>query len=106
MLRLDGDPLADAGRVDLVADGDDAARQLVPEDHRLLDDEVADPAVPVVVHVGSAHADGGDLDEDLVARRSGRGRPRQRAGAPVMTLARMAAEWCWSCGSFRGGRYR
>src|SRR4051812_15961231 len=66
MLRFDGDPLSDAGRVHLIADGRDAPRQFVPEDHRLLDDEVADPSVAVVVHVGSADADGGDLDEDLV----------------------------------------
>jgi hypothetical protein len=66
MLWFDGDPLADAGRVDLVADGRDATRQLVAEDHRLLDDEVADPSVAVVVHVGSADPNGGDLDEDLV----------------------------------------
>ena len=35
------------------------------DDHRGLDDERADPAVLVVVHVGAADADGADLDEDL-----------------------------------------
>ena len=52
--------------VDARADRGDAPGQFVAEDHRLLDDEVADAAVPVVVHVRSAHPDRGDLDEDLV----------------------------------------
>jgi hypothetical protein len=66
VLRFDRDPLPHPACIDAVTDGDDASRQFVAEDHRFLDDEVADPAVPVVVHVGPAHADGGDLDEDFV----------------------------------------
>jgi hypothetical protein len=77
-LRFDGDALADAGRVDLLTHRRDAPRQLVAEDHRLLDDEVADPAVAVVVHVGSADSDRRDLDEDFV-------RPRRR-DFPVLDL--------------------
>jgi hypothetical protein len=66
VLRLDGDTLPQPVCVDTVTDRDDASRQFVAEDHRFLDDEVGYPAVPVVVHVGAAHADGGDLDEDFV----------------------------------------
>ena len=92
MLRLDGDALADAGRVDLLADRGDAARQLVAEDHRLLDDEVADPAVAVVVHVGSADADRGHLDEHLVGPGVGTGRSSIcSVPTPVITLARMVS---------------
>jgi hypothetical protein len=38
----------------------------VAEDHRLLDDEIADPPFVEVVDVGAAHPDGGDLHEHLV----------------------------------------
>ena len=69
VLRLDRDPLADAAGVDPGADCGDPARQLMAEDHRLVDDEIADPTVAVVVDVGTAYADGGDLDEHLVGCR-------------------------------------
>src|SRR5437773_1637512 len=45
--------------------GDDAAC-LVAEDERLPHDEVADPAVLVVVRVGAAHADGADRHQHLM----------------------------------------
>ena len=93
MLRLDGDPLADPGRVDLLAHRRDAPRQLVAEDHRLFDDEVTDPPVPVVMHVGSADADRRDLDEDLVWSR--------RRDRPVLDLQR--ADAGHHAGPHRGG---
>ena len=92
MLRLDGDTLADAGRVDVLPDRGDAARQLVAEDHGLLDDEVADPAVAVVVHVGSADADRRHLDENLVRLpASGPACPRSAACRP------RSSHWPASC---------
>jgi hypothetical protein len=39
---------------------------LVPQHQRLLHHERADAPVLVVVHVGAAHADGADIDADLV----------------------------------------
>ena len=48
------------------SDGDDPPGQLVAQDQRAVDHEVADPAVPEVVGVGSAHTDGRDLDQDLI----------------------------------------
>ena len=109
MLRLDRDPLTDPGRVDLLADRRDAPRQLVAEDHRLFDDEVTDPPVPVVVHVGSADADRRDLDEDLVwSGRAGPAGPRSAAcRRPVITLARIvvvAVVICVLHLPFGGGR--
>jgi hypothetical protein len=53
----------------LAAPADDDAAGLVAEHERLLHDEVADPAVLVVMHVGAAGADGRDLDEHLVRTR-------------------------------------
>ena len=72
-LRLDGDALPDAGRVDALADGVDRAGQLVAEDEGLLDDEVTDAAVAEVVHVGAADADGGDPDEHVAGVDGGDG---------------------------------
>ncbi len=73
MLWLDGDALADARRVDVFTHRRDPARQFVTEDHRLLDDEVTDPAVAVVVHVRTAHPDRRNLDQNLVGSRCGDG---------------------------------
>ncbi len=56
-LRLDRHPLTDALRVDRFTDADDRARRFVAEHQWGLDDEAADPAVPVVVRVRPADAD-------------------------------------------------
>ena len=102
MLRLDGDALPDPARVDFFADRRDPARQFVAEDHRLVDDKVADAAVAVVVHIGPAHPDGGDLDEHLLGAGDGTGRSSMlRLPTPVITLARMVSE-----GMTRSCRYR
>ncbi|GAA0430127.1 hypothetical protein GCM10009543_27090 [Leifsonia naganoensis] len=71
LLRFDRDPLADTGRVDLIADSDDRTRKFVAEHERTIDDEVADATVPEVVNIGSAYTDSGDFHENLTLR--GRG---------------------------------
>ena len=63
--RLERHPVADGVARHPRADRHDPAGGLVAEDHRGLDDERADAPVLVVVHVGAADPDGGDLDEDL-----------------------------------------
>ena len=70
MLGLDCHPLTDSALIDALPHRCDTAGQFMSQDHRCLDDEVADPPVAVVVHVGSAHPDGGDLDEHFM--RAGR----------------------------------
>jgi len=55
--RLDGDAVADLDVGDRAADLDDDRRRLVPEDHGLLEDEVADAAVLDVVGVRAANRD-------------------------------------------------
>ena len=67
---LHADAVADLERLDLGAGLDHDARGLVAEDHRLADDEGADGAVGVVVHVRAADADGVQLDAH-VARAEG-----------------------------------
>ena len=59
---LHADAVADLEGLHLGAGLDHDARGLVAEDHRLADDERADGAVGVVVHVRAADADGVQLD--------------------------------------------
>ena len=66
-LRLEGDALANAGRVHGVANGDDGAADLVAEHQRAVHDHRPDPAVLVVVHVRPAHSDRADPDQRLVS---------------------------------------
>jgi hypothetical protein len=66
MLRLDRHSLTDPVGINALADRCDTAGQFMAQDHRFGDDEVADPPVAVVVHVGSAHPDGGHLDQHFV----------------------------------------
>jgi hypothetical protein len=65
------DPLTDRAVARVAPDGDDHAGTLVPEDQRRVDDEVADPPVFVIVHVGAAHSDGPDFYENLVGAETG-----------------------------------
>ncbi len=71
LLRLQRHPLPDPVLGNPDADGPDRAGRLVAQHQRLGDDEVGDPAVLVVVHVGTADADRGHLDQDLVRARLG-----------------------------------
>ncbi len=82
--RLERHAVADGVLRGALAELDHAARRLVPEDQRRLDDERADAAVLVVVDVGAADADRGDLDQHLARARAWGGRaPRygSRRGA-------------------------
>ena len=63
---------------------------------RFADDEVGDPAVVEVVHVGAADADRGDLDQHLVGARFG-----HRAGWTATSPARIRNDWVCSLGSER-----
>ena len=65
-LRFDGHPLPDAGVGHIGADRDDHTGRLVTEDQRAVDHVLADASLPVVMRIGPAHADGGDLDQYLV----------------------------------------
>src|SRR5699024_3412093 len=69
---LDRHPVADAHSGHVLPDGEDGAGGLVAEDDRSLDLPVADVAHAVVGGIGSADADGLDLDERLLGR-EGRG---------------------------------
>src|SRR5207253_2517243 len=62
---LHGDALAGGQGGHAVADSCDDPARLVPEDQRLVDDVGADPAVLVVVDVGSADPYRPNLDEHL-----------------------------------------
>jgi hypothetical protein len=65
-LGFDRDALTDPGLGNLRTDGDDGAGAFVAENQRTLDDELTNATVPVVMGVGAADADRGDLDQDLV----------------------------------------
>jgi hypothetical protein len=67
-LRVDRHSLADAGRVDALADRDDAPGHLVPQHQWGLHDEVSRPHVAVVMHVRPADPDRSDLDQHLAQR--------------------------------------
>lgn len=62
---LDGHPLPYAVVRHIFADRHHDAAGLVAEDQWRCHDEVPDPAVLVVVHIGPAHAHRGDLDEHV-----------------------------------------
>src|SRR6185295_8100967 len=64
--RVDGDTLAGLHARDLGADTRDRARDLMTEDHRLLQPHGAEAAVEIVVQVGAANAAGLDAHLDLV----------------------------------------
>ena len=60
----------------------DHADELVTEDERPRQDDVADPALAEPVQVGAAQADGGDAHEHLVRRPAPAPAPRAAAGRP------------------------
>ena len=66
---LHADAVADLEMGDIRANGRDDAGRLVAENHRLLDDEIADPTVLVIMNVAAADADRLDCDPHLVVRR-------------------------------------
>ena len=63
--RLHADAIARRKVVHLVADSDDDAGSLVAEHHGRLDDEGADAAVLVIVHIAAADAHAADADADI-----------------------------------------
>src|SRR5215217_3442029 len=107
LLRLDGDPLANPSFEHLLADGDDAPGELVTQNQGTGDDEVADPAMPVVVSVGAADTYGGNFDQHLVA---GHGRCGHLLNAECLNVGEDAGAhrlgnggWGGSAGSLSHG---
>jgi hypothetical protein len=62
--RLHADAVADLEVAHLCSDLDDGSRCLVTQHHRRVDDEGADLAVGVIVHIRTADADCVQLDLD------------------------------------------
>ena len=78
-----GDPPADPGLVDAVADGGDGPAPLVPEPHRVFGVALVQVGhlAGEELHVGAAHTDPLDVDHDLARRRRpGARRPAPRTG--------------------------
>ena len=72
--RLQRNPLTDQAGINFCADIDDRARGLVTDDHRLLHDVVANAAMVVVVHIGTADPNRANLHHHMSGCGYGKGR--------------------------------
>jgi hypothetical protein len=70
--RIDGHRIAERQALDLGANLRDLARDLMTEDHRLLECEIANPSFEVVGKIGTADASRFDRDPHLIGSKGRR----------------------------------